>query len=52
MNKKKSVSLTEKPSIVLVLTGCVSTSPGIPNLFLASIEAPTLPVIRVGYFGK
>ncbi|KAF2828319.1 hypothetical protein CC86DRAFT_404249 [Ophiobolus disseminans] len=47
---------------VLSLTGCISTSPGIMNLFLVDIRTPSLPLvlanstaqyfhIRIGYFG-
>ncbi|KAF2805083.1 uncharacterized protein BDZ99DRAFT_112734 [Mytilinidion resinicola] len=40
----------------LCLTGCVSNSPGIPNIFAAKIEGrnstvSTISAIRVNYFG-
>lgn len=46
-------------TLVLSLTGCVSTSPGILNLFLVDISPPSLANngpskelhVRVGYFG-
>ena len=48
--------------LVLSLTGCISTSPGITNLFLVDIRTQSLPLalanstaqyfhIRIGYFG-
>lgn len=39
--------------IVLVLTGCLSTSPGIPNLFLVELRAghSDSMQVRVGYYG-
>ncbi|KAI2470365.1 Ca2+ regulator and membrane fusion protein Fig1-domain-containing protein [Annulohypoxylon bovei var. microspora] len=38
---------------VLVLTGCLSTSPGVPNLFLVQLQAKGQHDIevRVGYYG-
>ncbi|KAI0423927.1 Ca2+ regulator and membrane fusion protein Fig1-domain-containing protein [Xylaria sp. FL1042] len=38
---------------VLALTGCLSTSPGIPNIFLANIHnrGENATQIRIGYFG-
>ena len=42
------VLLTE--SVVLVLVGCVSTSPGIPSLYLFLLKVNEI-TLRVGYFG-
>lgn len=41
-------------TVVLTLTGCLSTSPGIPDLFLMKLETnqPASAQIRVGYYGK
>ncbi|KAI1399434.1 Ca2+ regulator and membrane fusion protein Fig1-domain-containing protein [Hypoxylon fuscum] len=38
---------------ILTLTGCLSTSPGIPDLFLMKLETnqPASAQIRVGYYG-
>jgi hypothetical protein len=43
--------------LAIVLTGCVSTSPGIPNVFLINLRdtnagASLTSQIRIGYFGK
>lgn len=42
------VLLTEP--VVLVLVGCVSTSPGIPSLYLFLLKVNEI-TLRVGYFG-
>lgn len=40
------------PLIVLSLVGCISTSPGIPDLYLVKLEdVKTNASVRVGYFG-
>ncbi len=36
--------------VVLVLVGCVSTSPGIPSLYLFLLKVNEI-TLRVGYFG-
>lgn len=36
----------------LSLTGCISASPGLPNIFLAAIRVPGGVELRIGYFGK
>ncbi|KAF2470848.1 uncharacterized protein BDR25DRAFT_196405, partial [Lindgomyces ingoldianus] len=43
--------------LALSLTGCVSQSPGVPNIFLVKLQSKgnttfPIPEIRVGYFGK
>ena len=40
--------------IVLALTGCLSISPGIPNIFLVSLHnsGENTTQVSVGYFGK
>ncbi|KAH6873644.1 hypothetical protein B0T10DRAFT_466176 [Thelonectria olida] len=36
----------------LSLTGCVSNSPGLPNVFLVAMNSSSVAELRVGYFGN
>jgi hypothetical protein len=36
----------------LCLTGCVTNSPGLPNIFLIAVNTSSMGELRVGYFGK
>lgn len=51
------VSLWLTPLEALSLTGCVSTSPAIPNIYIVSLRSSAnttgIPLqVRIGYFGK
>jgi hypothetical protein len=49
-NKKHLLTYTILEA-ALVLVGCTSVSPGVPNIFLTSIGHSSGPQIRIGYFG-
>ncbi|PVH90571.1 hypothetical protein DM02DRAFT_432993 [Periconia macrospinosa] len=57
VNRRLFIHLLSFPIILfytLSLTGCISSSPGIPNIFTLKLEhafhSPSSPEIRIGYF--